>query len=125
MKKSKIVKNKCGQLVITKEMFVKIINSIKKQHELDNNCNVAFGTILPNDYVTGYDYELISNELMSLIKNAFNDNHKDSWIDYFIYDLEFGCKYKEGMITHKDGRFIDLSTSEKLYDFLFENSEEE
>ena len=54
---------------------------------------------------------------MNLLKTAFNDNHKDSWIDYFIWELDFGKKYKSGCITDK-GKDVDISDSGKLYDFL-------
>ena len=43
---------------------------------------------------------------------------KDEWIDYFCFELDFGKKWKEGVITEKDGTDIILKTPEDLYNLL-------
>lgn len=105
-------------LQITKELFVETINAIKKQQEHDDKCHDAFSIILPDDYVSGYDNHVLANQLTKLLKLSMNDNHEDSWIEYFIWDLEFGDKYKEGCAMYKDDTNINLSDAENLYDFL-------
>ena len=69
-----------------------------------------------NDYVSGYDYSLVLNSLIELLKIEFNDD--EDWIEYFIWELDFGKKYKDGMITNKNNEIIDLSNVENLYKFL-------
>jgi hypothetical protein len=110
-------KNK-GELIITKEIFIEILLNIQNQSNHDDKCNEAFKIILPDTFGGYYNNSFLHSSLLYLLKIAFNDNHKDSWIDYFIYELDFGSKYKNGCVTNKDGSNIDLSTSEKLYDFL-------
>ena len=46
----------------------------------------------------------------------FND--KSEIIDYWVYDLDYGKKYKDGCITEADNTNIILKTSEDLYDYL-------
>ena len=43
------------------------------------------------------------------------------YIDYFIYELDYGRKYEAGMITDENGQDIDLHTPELLYDFISNN----
>ena len=43
------------------------------------------------------------------------------YIDYFIYELDYGRKYEPGMITDESGQDIDIHTSKLLYDFISDN----
>lgn len=103
-------------------MFISIMNDIKTQILIDRKCHDAFSIILPNDYVTGYDYSIIYNSYMNLIKKAFNDNHRDSWIDYFMYELNFGEKYYDGCAKMNNGTIINLSSASTLYDYLIQQN---
>lgn len=60
----------------------------------------------------------ISHEgtVVFLLRKLMDDLYEN--IDYFINELDFGRKYKPGMITDDDDEDIDLSTAEKLYDYL-------
>ena len=92
--------------MISKEKFIQVIYSIQKQLDYDNKCHDAFSVILKNDYVSGYDYSLVLNSLIELLKIEFNDD--EDWIEYFIWELDFGKKYKDGMITNKNNEIIHL-----------------
>ena len=117
-------KKKFGSITFTKKMFIETINDIQKQYEHDSKCGDAFSVILPEDFITSYDNHYIFNSLLEIIKIAFNDNHEDSWIDYYIYELDFGKKFKMGMVTDKNNNDCDLSNAETLYKFLKENFKE-
>jgi len=39
-------------------------------------------------------------------------------LGYFVYELEFGEKWKEGVVTDVDGNDIPLKNSSDLYDLL-------
>lgn len=112
--------SKVGKLAIDKEMFVEILVNIQKQHKHDEICSKAFETIFLDGYIGSYNNSYLHSSLLYLLKKAFNDNHADSWIDYFIYDLDFGKKYKDGCATYKDKSNINLSSSSTLYDFLMD-----
>lgn len=102
---------------MTKELFLESIEALRLQSEHDSECSKAFRVILRNDHVSGYDNHWLANQLIKLLQVEFNDDHKDSWIEYYIYDLEFGKLYHEGCVTD-NGTNIDLSNSDKLYEYL-------
>lgn len=87
-----------GQLVFTKETFIEVIAEIQKQCAHDEKCAAAFRVILPSDYTSGYDNHFVINHLTTLLKIAMNDNHKESWIEYFIWELDFGRKWKKSSV---------------------------
>ena len=103
---------------IDKEYFTKIINNLQKQAEHDSKCSDAFSVILPNDYVSLYDNSILFDTIINMLKVYFND--KFNWIEYYIYDLDYGKKYYHGCVKIHDEP-IDISTPEKLYDFLLLN----
>ena len=54
--------------------------------------------------------------------NAKSDSN--NYIQYFIYELNFGeSKYAVEAIT-VDGKTYDLSTAEKLYDYILDSNKE-
>lgn len=63
----------------------------------------------------------ISHEssVVFLLKRIMCDQYE--YIDYFIYELDYGRKYEAGMITDENGQDIDLHTPELLYDFISNN----
>jgi len=108
-----------GSVEITKEYFVKIIDQLEKQNLYDISYCRKLGEIL-HPHIEPYDNQLIIGSLIKIIQQAFNDDHIDSWIEYFCWELEFGKRYEDGFATNQDGSKIDLSDSGKLYDFLVE-----
>lgn len=110
--------NVLGEVYFSREFFIETINQLEKQYNHDTKCSEAFRVILPNDFISNYNNHFITNQLVKVIKIAMNDNHKESWIEYFMYELEFGKHYKEGCATLKDGTNIDLSNAGSLWDFL-------
>lgn len=71
---------------------------------------------LENDFCNGAGLQ-ISHEgiVVKLLEKLMGDSCGN--ISYFIYELDYGKEYKEGCILdNKD--FIDISSAEKLYDFL-------
>lgn len=98
-----------------KEDFVKRINKLKEQFDYDNEASKAFGVILKNDFVSGYDNSKIIDEYISLLSENIGDTSK--WIEYYVYEVEFGKKDYEGRIKI-DNENIRLSTPEDLYDLI-------
>lgn len=104
-----------------KKLFIESIEKLKEQSEHDRKCTNAFEIVFPDDWITGYDNSFITNQIIKILQITFKD--KSKWVEYFIYDLNFGKDYKPGMVTEKDGENIELSTSENLYDLLISNLE--
>ena len=106
-----------GNVVFTKELFVETINEIEKQHRHDSKCSEAFRVILPNDYISNYANHWLQNQLVKVLQIAMNDNHKDSWIEYYMWELDFGVKYSKGCVKIQ-GKDFELKTASDLWDLL-------
>ena len=65
----------------------------------------------------------ISHEgiVVKLMERLMRDNAGN--ISYFIYELDYGKKYKDGYVQDGKGNNIDISTAEKLYDYLIKEAE--
>lgn len=104
--------------MITKEQFVKIINRLKAYNDLQDKIQELFKENIDNremDFMNAgsicVGHETI---VVELLENMFDTDI----ISWWLYELEYGRKYEEGCIQDADGSNIDLSTPEKLYDYL-------
>lgn len=105
------------EVVFTKDMFIKAIHEIEKQYNHDRKCSDAFKVILPNDYTSNYDNHWLQNQLIEILQIAMNDNHKDSWIEYYMWELDFGRKWKKDSVKVK-GKNFKLQNAYDLWDLL-------
>ncbi len=104
---------------ISKEEFIRIIKRLeeteKTKNEIDKIIKESTDCII-SDFTNASSLMICHEDIViSLLETMFDDKDTISW---WIYDLEYGKKYEDGCITEKDGTIIDLSTTEKLYDFL-------
>ena len=105
---------------MTKELFIATINSIQKQIEIDRKNSSILQEMFPDDSIyCGYNNSELFNALNKILKESMKDEY--DWIDYFMYELDFGEKYYDGCVLDKDKSIIDLSTAENLYEFLIKN----
>lgn len=102
---------------ITKELFIESIKMIQKQCEIDSECCKAFKTLLPNDYTSGYDNSVLYKQIIKLLQVATKDDEQNSWIDYYIWELDFGKKYKDGHVILNNVHY-ELITPEDLFQLL-------
>ena len=105
---------------MTRELFVETIGEMKKQMQHDVKCSKAFSVILEDDWISTYNNTFLWNQLLRILKLAMDDSHKDSWIEYFIWELDFGKHYRDGCVSNTDGSVINIKTSGALWDFLKE-----
>lgn len=104
--------------MLTKQEFVDIIDRLKEVNDFTIETNRK-AQELTHDIEFNSMYLYISHEdtTVKLLDNMFDTD----LISWWIYELDYGRKYKEGYIQEeKDGKIIniDLSTAEKLYDYL-------
>lgn len=109
---------------LSKENFVEIINRLRDSSDLVNKVNELFINSRDNvecDFCNGASLQ-ISHEstVVFLLRKLMKDSFEN--IDYFIYELDYGRKYQPGMMQDENGQNINLSTAEKLYDYLTEIS---
>ena len=112
-------------MIISKEKFVEIINRLKGYTELQNKINDLFRDNIDNkemDFVNAGSI-CIGHEsvVVYLLENMFDTG----MIGYWVYELEYGEKYEKGCVLDANMNNIDLSTAEKLYDYLVQDIEGE
>lgn len=110
-----------GEVLLTKEEFVKILNRLERATEIQDKVSSIFRSStenIENDFMNAGSLQ-ISHEsvVIDLLEKIFGDEHFNN-ISYFIYDLNYGKEYTQDSITDEDGDAIDFSTAEKLYDYL-------
>ena len=105
--------------MLTKQEFVDIIDKLKEVNDFVNETNDKARNL--NDAIISDFFNASSlsisheNIVVKLLENMFNDEDILSW---WLYELDYGRKFKIGYITEPDGTEIDLTTPEKLYDYL-------
>ena len=98
--------------VISKDLFVEVINDLMAACDYAEDLNKFF----ESHDVDGYIYQPdCFVTVMKLLITLFKDEAQ--WLDTYIFNLEFGKKWKPGSIVD-DGKEIKLSTPEELYDVL-------
>jgi hypothetical protein len=100
--------------MLTKEKFIRALTELKSLEEDIDNVHVALQKLDPD--FGGFYLSRVSTLIVNLLKDAMNDKY--DYIDYFIYELEYGKKWKKGMITDKNKKDIKLQTAEDLYNYI-------
>lgn len=109
--------------MITKERFVEIIKRLENYNKLQENINGLFNECIDNkenDFCNAGSI-CIGHEsvVVELLENMFDTD----MISYWVYELDYGRNYKDGYVQDGEGNIIDLSTLEKLYDYLIKEME--
>ena len=102
--------------MISKDQFIYALNKIKKYRDIENKVNEALSSLEFCQF-SFCEYESL---VIEILENAMEDNEND-WIGYWVLELDFGERYQEDCVTEADGAPIDISTADKLYDFLISN----
>lgn len=110
-------------MIISKDRFVEITNRLKDYNDLQNKIDDLFKENIDNkemDFVNAGSI-CIGHEsvVVYLLENMFDTDI----ISYWIYELDYGEKYTKGCIVDEELNEIDLSTAEKLYDYLIKEAE--
>lgn len=105
------------------ERFVDIINRLQEAADLQEQVDRLVRNSRENiesDFCNAVALQ-ISHEssVVFLLKRIMHDQYE--YIDYFIYELDYGRKYEPGMITDENGQDIDIHTPKLLYDFISNN----
>lgn len=105
---------------ITKKDFCNIIYELKKNENFLDAINDVCRKFKKDTeiYTTG-----LEGVVVNLLESIFDDK-ESQWISWWIWELNFGELYKEGIITEVNNASISLRTAEELYDFLIKNIKE-
>ena len=105
---------------ISKKQFIHIMKDIETQLKIDNKNHEAFSIILSNDFVSNSE-NILYNTIIKFLMELTNDM-QTKWIEYFLYELDFGKENKRLKVYDKNENEIPLSTIEDLWNILNNNS---
>ena len=116
-------KNLKSKSILSEQEFVDIIDRLREAADLQAQVDKLFRNSrenIENDFCNAAALQ-ISHEssVVFLLKRIMYDQYE--YIDYFIYEPDYGRKYESGMITDENGQDIDIHTSKLLYDFISDN----
>jgi hypothetical protein len=110
----KILKEK--ELMISKETFVKTMTRLEALDNKMDNVDVAMKA-LSSDFCGFYIPEIL-DITMTMLEDIFKDTHR--WLSYFIFELDWLHNYEENDVLVNDMP-VDVSTWDKVYEFLIWN----
>ena len=110
-------------MIISKEKFVEIINRLKNYNKLQDKIDELFKDNIENRERDFINVGSICIGHESVVVYLLEKMFDTDMISYFIYELEYGKKYKAGCVLDENMNEIDLSTAEKLYDYLIKETE--
>jgi hypothetical protein len=104
--------NNSKRVILSEEEFVCCMNEIQKFHTRVDNINEAIKENCEDGIYFPPSLEHVVNDLLKAI---FNDKYDT--IEYFMYELDFGKKWKRGMFTIYEVD-VKLQNAEDLYEYL-------
>lgn len=102
---------------ISKEEFCKVIKRLEEVQDKQDKICSALGAVVDTGDLTDVVIRLLEKLINAPVYKA-DDIYEGSDISYFIYEIDFGRAWTPDSITEIDGTPIDISTAEKLYDYL-------
>jgi hypothetical protein len=100
--------------MISKETFVKTLQTLEKRYKFSNKLHALMSEYM--EEFECWDFS-IEDTIVDLINEAMGVPG-DETLSYCITDLEFLKHYETGCMQWKDGTPIDISTWDKVYEFL-------
>lgn len=102
---------------ISKSSFIKAIENIEKQHRQEQAFSRAVNNYFSQDVDNSLPRNYVVNSLVEILQKHFNDDHKESWIEFYLWEIDFG-KITEGYNVYIKGEPFELKTPSDLYKLL-------
>ena len=99
-------------MILEKNVFLEVTKAIQDSHELNHRLSESL-----EDLVDGYPVITNTNVLEEALVGLVESLYGSDDYSYWLYELDFGKEWEDGAYTI-NGEGIDISTVEKLYDFL-------
>ena len=106
-----------------KQLFIEAIDAIRQQCEFDIEVSKNLGKAFPEAFEANLlpKNHFLQNALLHVLQVEMNDlqlcEHGQSWIEYFLWELNFGEENYRLKVT-QNGKEIKMSNAAELYDFL-------
>ena len=108
-----------SNIIITFEKFDEVLSKIKKIHKLEDalvDLSVEYQKESRDEFNIWLP-SILETELLTLLSRLFDDTGND-WIGYWIYELNFGERYYDGVAVNECDENIPLKTSRDLWNLL-------
>ena len=102
---------------ISKETFIEAIENIEKQYRIESEFSKSVNKYFSQDVDNSFPRNYVVDSLVKILQQNFNDEHSESWIEYYLWELDFGNK--QGKVTVQNKPFV-LKTANNLYDLLLQ-----
>lgn len=100
--------------LFTKKLFISTIDALDKQYRLDSKNAESIGEVFETMGIAHYNNGAITGSLMAILQAEFPPIGSHCDIEYFMWELDFGRKWKPGMVTYK-GKDIKMKTAADLW----------
>ena len=97
--------------MISKQNFIKYINQIKELRDIEDAINSAGKTL-----EFSINFGIYEQLVVDILEDVFDDE-KYGWISYWVYELDFGSKWSEGIVI-MDNEDISMRYAGELWDLL-------
>ena len=106
-------------MILKKQTFVEAINAIDNLHKEKIDFAQKMAKCFPNSRSADFmnDNDCVINALIAVLQEIFNDKNEHSWIEYFLWELDFG-RENWRLKVYENGNEIPMASAEQLYDFL-------
>ncbi len=105
---------------MTKQRFCEIIDSLRAADDTRRKVNAIFQRScdhIENDFMNAaalqINHEGIVAELLALAMGYEGDT-----LEWWLWECDYGRKFKLGSFAEADGTAIDVSTAKRLYEYL-------
>ena len=102
--------------------FEKHLKNVVKIVEFENKLWKLMRESYDNCIDCELNYPTLIDDVVDLLSIATAD--KSEWISYWVFELDCGKKYKDGMITASDGSIIKLASIKDLWELLSEENKQ-
>ena len=110
-------------MLISKKEFVEIIERLKNTDDTVNKVNKIFNSTIDSqisDFMNASSLMICHEDIaVKLLEKIFDDKEILSW---WLYECNYGRDFKIGCLED-NGVKVDLTTAEKLYDYLVKQLE--
>lgn len=105
-------------MIISKGEFVQIIKKLQQTNDFVNEVNKKAMQLYEAINCDFFNAMSLSISHETLVVELLEKYFDTDIISYWIYELDYGRKYREGCVQEIKGKTIDISTAEKLYDYV-------
>lgn len=109
--------------MITKEKFFEILDYLQENQQFEDDLRtLLYHSSKETNFMDAAMFTDIklTEYFLFLLEEEFND-HKNRWIRFWIYDLNFGKEWTSRTVLDKNNKMIKLQTKEDLYNLLIHN----